>query len=160
MSHKAVRQLIRDTAKSLGDSIQFVYARATDFNAIRDKKYPFIQLELLNANASFNESNVTLNSSYPVAMTFYQLDSLTGAEDQTTNILDQTDDLAQAFMRKMNLYSFSEDDTVAIATKNIVLTNFKMQSFVKMTTDCLTGWIVRFDMEVPDDFDYCSLYDE
>lgn len=159
MSHKAVRQLIRDTSKSLGDSVQFVYARATDFNAIRDKKYPFIQLELLNSNASFSESNVTLTSNYPIAMTFYELDSVTGSEDNTTKILDETDELAQAFMRKMNLFSFTEDDTVAVATKNIVLTNFKLQSFVKMTTDCLTGWIMRFDMEVPDDFDYCSLYE-
>lgn len=159
MSHKAVRQLIRDTAKSLGDSIEFVYARKTDFNSIRDKKYPFIQLELLNSSASLNENNVTLNASYPVAMTFYQLDSLTGAEDETTNILDITDDLVQSFMRKMNLYSFTEDDSVVVSTKNITLSNFKMQSFVKMTTDCLTGWILTFDMEVPDYFDYCSLYD-
>lgn len=159
MSHKAVRQLIRDTAKSLGDSIQFVYARKTDFNSIRDKKYPFIQLELLNSSAQFNSSNVTLTSVYPVAMTFYQLDSLQGAEDDTTQILDSTDDLVQAFMRKMNLLSFSEDDSVTVSTANIVLTNFKLQSFVKMTVDCLTGWIMTFDMEVPDDFDYCSLYE-
>jgi hypothetical protein len=158
MSHKSVRQLIRDTAKSLGDSVQFVYARKTDFNAIRDKKYPFIQLELLNSNASF--TNNTLTSSYPVAMTFYELDSLTGSEDSTTNILDATDDLAQSFIRKMNIFSFDEDDTVSISTKNIMLSNVKFQSFVKMTTDCLTGWILTFDMEVPDDFDYCSLYDE
>lgn len=160
MSHKAVRQLIRDTAKSLGDSIQFVYARKTDFNSMRDKKYPFIQLELLNSSAAYNDNNTTLTSIYPVAMTFYQLDSLTGSEDATTNTLDITDDLVQKFIRKMNLFSFSEDDSVVVATKNIVLTNFKMQSFVKMTVDCLTGWILTFDMEVPDDFDYCSLYDE
>jgi hypothetical protein len=158
MSHKSVRQLIRDTAKSLGDSVQFVYARKTDFNAIRDKKYPFIQLELLNSNASF--TNNTLTSSYPVAMTFYELDSLTGSEDSTTNILDATDSIAQSFIRKMNIFSFDEDDTISVSTKNIVISNVKFQSFVKMTTDCLTGWILTFDMEVPDDFDYCSLYDE
>jgi len=158
MSHKSVRQLIRDTAKSLGDNIQFVYARKTDFNQIRDKKYPFFQLELLTSNATFNPSNINLTSIYPIVITVYQLDSLDGAEDETTQILDDTDLLAQGFVRKLN-QSLNEDTTILISEDTTVISNVSFTSFVKMTTDCLTGWIIKFNLEVPDDYDYCSLYE-
>lgn len=158
MSHKAVRQLIEEVSQSLADNIVFVYARETDFNSITNKKDPLVRLELLKSNPYFIEEKMTLNAYYPIEMMFYQLDDMQGAEEETLKVLDDCDKLVQEFLRKLNRLDFNEDTTVSISTYTVTISNIQCQPFIKQTVDCLTGFVVSFTMEVPDDFDYCSIY--
>jgi len=157
MSHKSVRDLFKDVSNSIADNIQFTYARKSDFNALKDKRYPFIQLDPLTRSLEF--VSYTGTSHWPVALSFFEKDDPQGAEQQTQDILDQTSDLVDKWIRKLNLIQLEEDTTIAISTSNTVIGTVTISSFVKVTTDCLTGWTVEFDFETPDDFDYCSVYE-
>lgn len=147
MSHKGVRMLIEATAKSLGDDVQFTYARTSDFNVMRDKRYPFITLDPLRATPSFSVDNVfNFSKLWVASMAFYELDKESSTGDEYALILDLTDNLVDRFINKLNLYN----DNI------LVLTSISQEPFIKATADILTGHLLTLTIQVPDDFDYCN----
>lgn len=148
MSHKSVRLLIESTAKSLADDIQFTYARTSDFNMMRDKKYPFITLDPLNATPQFTDNGVTFIKAWSCNMAFYQLDKEGSTQDEYALILDEMSLYVDKFINKLNLYS-SQADTILIQTVT-------QTAFIKATADILTGYIISFSLLAQDDFDYCA----
>jgi len=159
MSHLAVRTLISDVVKSIDDSVLFAYARASDFNSLGIKDDKRVRLDPLRQSLEFNDGSYNLSKTYTVGMVFYCLDDLQGAEEETANILDKTDELSDKFINKLNLFSFYEDTTDEISTQNIEITGIRKEPAIKVTSDCVTGWVVQFNLTVPDTFDYCSLYE-
>lgn len=145
MSHKGIRLLIEDTAKSLGDDIQFTYGRDSDFNVMNDKRYPFIQLDLLNSSASFSVNNVSnYSKGWNVFLLFHQLDKEGSDQDQYKVILDDMDHLLDMFVTRLN----KRDD--------IVIQGINQQPFIKATKDILTGWTLSFQLIINDNWDYCA----
>lgn len=153
MSHKGVRSLIEDVAKSLADDMQFTYARTSDFNVLRDKRYPFISLDPLTAVPIYTVNNASnYVKRWSAQMAFYQLDSTDSDQTQYAKILDEMDDLVDQFINRLNLYAFDREEP-----SEIVLTSITQNPFVKVTADILTGYLVTFTIETPDDFNYCGL---
>lgn len=155
MSHKGIRLLIEDTAKRLGDDIQFTYAKQSDFNILRDKRYPFISLDPLVASAGFavnNTSNYT--KVWSVSMAFYELDSVSSTQDEYAIILDEVDNLVDRFITKINEYGGTENNNV-FNEDNIIIQSISQQPFVKAMADVLTGYLVSFQIVVPDNWNYC-----
>ena len=156
MSHKAVRQFIETTAKSLADNVKFGYGRSSDFNKIKDKKYPYIWMDPLNSSFEIGEDAINFTERYSVSLVFYRFDDPDSTEDQYKLILDETDKLVQTFVRKIhenleNAYHLTD----IIRTDNTVVENITKQPVIKVMADVLTGWIVTFELIVPDNFDYC-----
>lgn len=152
MSHKGIRLLIKDVAQSLGDDIQFTYARPSDFNVMRDKRYPFISMDLLSSSPAYAVDNVqNYTKTWTVQMAFYQLDNESSTQDEYSQILDFTDDLVDNFINKLNFYSLKSDQ--------ILITNIGQTGFVKVMADILTGHILTFNIQAMDDFNYCGLND-
>ena len=158
MSHLAVRTLISDTLKSIDDSVLFAYSRASDFNSLGKREDKRVQLDPLKQSLEFTNGSYNLSKTYQVGMVFYRLDSLQGDEETTASILDEMDVLSDKFINKLN-FIFNEDTTTDISAQHSELKSFKKESAIKVTADCLSGWIVSFSITVPDSFDYCSLYD-
>lgn len=148
MSHKSVRLLIESTAKSLADDIQFTYARTSDFNVIRDKKYPFITLDPLNATPQFTDTGVTYIKAWTCNMAFYQLDKEGSSQDEYALILDEMSLYVDKFINKLNLYSTQSD--------TIVISSVSQTAFIKATADILTGYLLTFTLLAQDDFDFCA----
>lgn len=149
MSHKSIRLLIQDTAKSLADDIQFSYARTSDFNVMRDKKYPFITCDAMLATPSFAVDGVSnYSKTWNGLMTFYQLDTAESSPEEYALILDEMDDLLDKFVIKLNFFSFKAD--------KITVTFGQQQPFIKATADILTGFILPINITPEDDFDYCA----
>lgn len=145
MSHKGIRLLIEDTARSLGDDIQFTYGRDSDFNILRDKRYPFIQLDLLNSAASFSVNNVSnYSKGWNVFLLFHQLDNEASDQDEYKIILDDMDHLLDKFVQQLNKH----DD--------IIIQGINQQPFIKATADTLTGWTLSFQLIINDNWDYCA----
>jgi hypothetical protein len=154
VSHKGIRLLLEDTAKSLGDNIQFDYGRTSDFNQLRDKKYPFISSALLIASASYTVNNVTnFSKVYQVQLAFYQLDKEDSGQDEYALILDEMNALADSYFNKLNFYAATQ----CLNSDDIILTGMSQQPFVKTTADILTGYFMNFSLTVSDDFNYCGL---
>lgn len=145
MSHKGIRLLIEDTARSLGDDIQFTYGRDSDFNVMNDKRYPFIQLDLLNSAASFSVNNVSnYSKGWNVFLLFHQLDKEASDQDDYKIILDDMDHLLDRFVQQINKH----DD--------IIIQGINQQPFIKATADTLTGWTLSFQLIINDNWDYCA----
>jgi len=146
MAHKWIRKLIEDTALSLGDDIQYAYGRTSDFNIIRDKRYPFINTDLLTASAEYSVDNVSnYTKTWRADMAFYQIDKEASSPEDYAEILDFTDGLVDSFINKLNL----RDD-------GVVITNISQDPFIKATSDVLTGHFLSFNIQVPDNYDYCG----
>lgn len=150
MSHKGIRLLIEKTAKSLGDDIQFTYARASDFNQLRNKRYPFISLGLLTANSSYTVNNVqNYTKVWSCLMSFFQEDKAASIETDIALILDETDVLVDTFINRLNFYTQSQEG-------DIIITAINQTPFVKETADSLTGQLLSFNIQVPDNWNYCE----
>jgi hypothetical protein len=156
VSHKGIRLLIQDTAQSLGDDIQFTYGRDSDFNVMRDKRYPFITLDLLQSAPAYTDNNVSnYVKTWIVGMAFYQLDKSSSTQDEYALILDEMDSYVDNFINKLNFYS--ESQSQQITSNEIVITSISQTPFVKALADILTGHILTFRMQVSDQFNYCGL---
>lgn len=154
MSHKGIRLLIQDAAQSLGDDIQFTYARSSDFNVMRDKRYPFITLDPLSSVPVYADNNVSnYMKTWQAQMAFYQLDQEASSQEQYALILDEMDGYVDNFINKLNFYS----DSQTINSNQIVITNITQTPFIKATADILTGYILAFRLQVNDQFNYCGL---
>jgi hypothetical protein len=149
VSHKGIRLLIQDVAQSLGDDIQFTYGRVSDFNMMRDKRYPFITLDPLQSTPVYAVDDTTnYSKTWLASMGFYQLDQEASTQDQYAKILDETDEMVDKFINKLNFYSLKSD--------LIVITSINQTPFIKATADILTGHLLTFSMQVMDDFNYCG----
>lgn len=154
MSHKGIRLLLENTAKSLGDDIQFDYGRTSDFNMLPDKRYPFILIMPLNATASFTVNNThNYVKVYQVISVFHQLDNTASDQGQYSLIMDEMNALADQFINKLN--SFIENCN--IDSDNIIITNIAQTPLIKENADILTGYIMTFNLQVTDNFNYCEI---
>ena len=150
MSHRSVRMFIEDTAKSLRDDVQFTYARTSDFNVMRDKKYPFISLDPLSSIPQYTDNGVNnYMKAWNCSMAFYELDKEGSTQDEYALILDEIDGLVDDFINKLNTYSYDSD--------KVLIQNINQTPFVKATADILTGYLLTFVLLAQDDFDYCSV---
>jgi len=160
MSHKALRLLIRDVAKSLADNIKFGYGRGSDFNVIRDKTYPYIWMDPLQVATTFSNNDVqNYQKTWSVTMAFYKMDTEGSTEEQYQLILDEMDELVDRFLNKLNRFSETQEAEGDLITDEIVITSVAQMPFIKLMADILTGYALTFTIQVPDKFDYCSLYD-
>ncbi len=154
MSHKGIRSLIEDVSKSLGNDIQFTYARTSDFNKIRDKRYPFITLDPSSSTPVFAVNNTSnYVKSWACNMAFYMLDKEESIESEYAEILDATDTLVDKFINKLNTYAFNQ----CITSDDVVITGATQTPFIKATADILTGHLLTFNLQVTDQFNYCGL---
>lgn len=152
MSHLGIRTLIEDAARSLGDDIQFTYARTSDFNVMRDKRYPFITLDPLSAVPAYAVDGVqNYSKTWTANMAFYELDNMASTQDEYVKILDEMDEFVDRFVNKLNFYSLRSD--------MIVISGINQTPFIKQTADVLSGYLITFNLEVMDDFNYCGLDD-
>lgn len=151
MSHKGIRLLIKDTAESLGDDIEFMYARTSDFDqAASSKRYPFINLDPLSAIPEYTINGVSnYMKRWLCSMAFYGKDQADSVPEQYEKILDDTDALVDNFLNKLNFYSLQSD--------SIIISNVNQQPFVKATAAILTGFILTFQVQQSDQFNYCGL---
>lgn len=159
MSYQAVRVLLEDTIKSIDDSVMFAHARASDFNSIGSGNEKRVHLDPMKPLTEPGTAEKNSTKTFSIKMIFYKLDSLQGAEEETTKIQEEMDVLSDKFIHKLNLFTLNyESEEVSSDTTEIVNMQPK-EPIIKVTASCMTGFILSFGLVVPDTFDYCSLYD-
>lgn len=151
--HKAIRELIRDTVMSLQDNIQFSYSTISHANSAK-KRYPFVRLDPLKQDITMPE-NTGIVKTYHVGLIFYNMDNPSGTETDTADILDEADELSDSFIAAMNT-NLTDDQSETISSSWTEMNNIRKMPFIKVFADHLTGYILEFDLTVPDTFDYCS----
>lgn len=62
------------------------------------------------------------------------------------------------FIRKLNQF-YVDARQGDLITEQIVIQNVNQQPLIKVTAHILTGWLMTFQIVVPDTFNYCDLYE-
>jgi hypothetical protein len=151
MSHLAVRTLIEDVAKSLADNIQFGYGRHTEFNQITNKRYPYIWLLPLNASRRFPSTEGTKTKIWRVSIMFLALDKADSNEKETAAIHDNLDVFVDRFLEALDGWTHKPE----VEVDDYAISNDNQIPFYKDNTDVNSGWLLTFDITIPDYFDYC-----
>ena len=152
MSHASVKLLLQDVAKSLADSMQFGYGRRSEFNMITNHKYPYIWLLPLTAARRFVPNSTTHTKTWNVAIIFLDLDKADADEKQSEKILDSMDVLVDRYTQTLDDWFERSYDTMGAIT----IQNDLQQPFYKDDSGVHTGWLLTFQLVVPDDFTYCT----
>lgn len=153
MSHASVRLLLHDVAKSLADDIEFGYGRKSEFNILSGTtpSKRWIWLLPLTASGRF-KTNPTRTKRWNVAILFLEQDTSDATHDDSAHILDNQDALLSRFSQALDdWYLRSEDALGALAIEND-----SQDPFYKDNSDIQTGWLLRFQLVVSDDFEYCT----
>jgi hypothetical protein len=160
MSHRSVVQLIKDTATSLADNIQFGYGRRSDFNlqtTPNSDSAPsgvWMWLQPLSANPTYTNNSNTENyqKTWNCILLILIPDKSDSTEKEYKVQLDEADELADKFINRLNDWAYKTSDTVGPVT----LQNFQQNPIIKGDADIFSGWWVSFQMVTSDDFDYCT----
>lgn len=155
--HESVRTLINDVVKSLRDDITFSYSRQSDFNSLSDKNNICVHLDPLKWNPLIVDNSI--HKVWSLGLFFYKQGDKDDTEVQFVPYLDETSDLVERFLVKLNRFEEYEDPTEPIRTDNIQLSSIQVEPAIKVTAASLTGWIVTLSLTAPDTFEYCSVYD-
>lgn len=154
MSHASVRLLLHDVAKSLADNIQFGYGRKSEFNIITGNEptsNQWIWLLPLTASGRFR-TEPTRTKRWNVAILFLQHDPSDSTADFSAHVLDAQDNLLERFTQALDDWYQSSVDILGAFT----IENDTQDPFYKDNSDVQTGWLLRFQMVVSDDFNYCT----
>lgn len=154
--HESVEQFISDIVKTVRDDIGYYYARTSDFNSIPDKKKVCFTLDPLN---NTEDPNASFTTTFPIKAFVYMLDKKDGSEKDYKDILNKTAEIKEKFTRKLHRLDTDEDITLDLSTDRVSTGAIQSTAAIRVTSDCFTGWILEFNLTVPDIFDYCSIYD-
>lgn len=156
MSHRSVRLLLEDVAKSLADKMQFGYGRRSEFNLIENKRYPYIWLLPLTATRRNNEGTAT--KLWNIAILFLDADQADHDDKQTAKIHDEMDVVLDKFMFNLDNWHYRdiETETTHIIVGSTTISSQNQQPFYKDDSDINSGWLLTFLLEVSDDFNYCD----
>lgn len=161
MNYKSLHDYIKDTVAGLKYSTTFFHGRTPNAQQVRGKESVFVQLLPINATASFTTNNV-YDKIYNVQIAIYQQDRPDtginrnkGAETDSKEmqILEVTDYIADDLIRKISDNDVSP--TLQHMSDLIVLSSISIDRAIKDTSAYLTGTVVSFNIQVPDQFDYC-----
>lgn len=162
MSHQAVRILLEDVKKSLTDKGSFGYGRLSDYNAIKDKRYPYVWADPFVIRPQYTDNTHNYTKNFQVVLSFIDLQP-EGEEDtekQYVLVMDRMSDYADKYINKLNASSTgAEDGSIELATQKLLITNMVLDPIIKRFSDVVTGYQLSFNLLVPDTFDYCSIYD-
>ena len=152
MSHRAIRCLIGDAAKSLDDSIEFGYGRWSDFNIEKVDKWPNVWLNPLIANTTIaDDGSGTILKTWQIRLNIIDIDKSGSHHNEFKKILDRMDFLADSLIRRIDDWYRTSQDIVG--TLNII--NVNHRPIIKDTAKIVTGWELSFQLETSDSFDYC-----
>lgn len=152
MSHRSIRLLLEDVAKSLADNVQFGYGRRTEFNMIENKCYPYIWLTPLSASRRYINNNTTRTKTWDIAIIFLDVDRADANEKESEAILDQQDVTVDKYLQRLDDWSMTSKDIIG----DITIQNDRQQPFYKDDSGIHTGWLLTFQIVVPDQFEYCT----
>jgi len=151
MSHKYVRFLLRDVSNSLADNTEFRGGRETEFNNLESKATQYRWLLPLRAVKS-PSSQTSKTKTWSVAMLFMAQDNFDSSADDTNDIHDKTDIAVDKFEQRLNDWSQTSHDIVG----QVTIQGFSQDPFYKDQAGVYSGWLVRFQLVVSDNFQYCT----
>lgn len=156
MTREQVRAFLKAGADAL--KLQFDAGRLTEFNKVKDKKFPFIWVETLVPDSDFQTSGSMLIDSWSTVIHVALLDKTDSVQDEYEALVDQADYIAQQLIWQYNVNLMNS--TVVSTTnqslyKKIQLSGISRPPFIKKHADVLTGVALTFTLTTPNTTNVC-----
>jgi hypothetical protein len=152
MLYQSLYSLLSTTASSLPFDNEFHHGRGSDINVFsNNNRQTLIWLSPMVATGSFPNKLNRLFKAYRIELAFYQRDAIDNTNEQTRDILYTADKVLTKYLLDLN------DEVVDIdnGVDDVEITNINQEPFIRVTSHILTGFLVTFNITLPDDFNYC-----
>lgn len=144
--------LLKSVSDNIGFDVEFQQGRASDINIFSDNnKSVLIWLSHFSTTGAFPNKGNRMFRNFNIELAFYQRDEMASTNDQTRAILQRCDKIILKYFLDLNT-SITDLDG---ASEDVEVLNFSQQPFIKVFTHILTGHVVSFNLNLPDDFNYC-----
>lgn len=146
MKRREIKAFIKSGVDALSPSIRFNTGRLTEFNSQRSNEYPYIWLETIGNTGDFTANQLPVDDWEPVIY-IAKKDAVDSSPEQYEEIIDQCDEIAQKLKYQLN--------QVVEGYKLVTLSGFAREPFVKKFADCLSGVMLSFTINSPDQTNVC-----
>ena len=101
------------------------------------------------SNFSTNQTRLTI---WTIAINFLKLDDFDASAEETNSLHDIVDLQVDAFLQRLDDWSQTSQDIVG----EVSILNVRKSPFYKDHAGVFSGWRLDFNLQVPDDFQYCT----
>lgn len=162
MNYQALYDFIHDISQNLEQSVKFFHGRKEILNQTNPGKGIYAYCLPFVSSGSFI-GGAQADETWIVNIIFYMYDKPDSPIDQNDQdtIQDEirtltiTELVASRFLRLV--HGNTINDSLEFASEKIKIVTFDKANAIKDTAQLLTGTVLTMNLEVPDDFNYCSL---
>lgn len=154
MGYKSKVDFIRDTVSDLEIKSQFFHARDFDFEQAQQKSvFSVVLMPLITTTGATGANAYTGQTT--INIRFLKLSKTDYEENEIIEILDQTEKMADEFIRLFH-NNFKNSDREDASQRINFIGAVQNTPMVNETGEILTGTVLVHDVLYPDEFDYCS----
>ncbi len=154
MGYKAKVDFIRDTVTDLETKSQFFHARDFDFEQVQQKSiFSVVLLPMVKATNPTGANAYTDQTT--INILFLKLSKTDYTEEEIIGVLDQTEKMADEFVRLFH-NNYKNSDREDASQRINFIGAVQNEPKINETGELLTGIHLVHDVVFPDEFDYCS----
>lgn len=147
MKRSELRTFIESGVNAINPQLPFGSGRISEFNSDRNNEYPKVFFESVQEVPSDLLNNTLPADNWPIILHIGQKDEMDSLPTQYEELIDAADEVAQKLFRQYNL--------VLSDSEKVTISGYSRQPFVKKHADCITGVIMQFTLNIPDQTDLC-----
>jgi hypothetical protein len=147
MKRSELRSFVQSGVSAINPQLAFDSGKLTDFNSNRNNEYPKVFYESVQEVPVDLVNEILPLDQWPVILHIGKKDSMDSIPNQYELLIDECDEVAQKLIRQYNL--------VLSDSEKVTVSGYTRQPFVKKHADCITGVILSFTLNVPDQTNLC-----
>ena len=154
MGYKSKVDFIRDTITDLEIKSQFFHHRDFDFEQVQQKStFVAVLMPLVKAVIRTGAASTYVDQT-TISIRFLRLSKADLTEDQIIDLLDQTDQMADEFIRLFH-WNIKNADRLDTSQGINFVSAVQNTPMINETGEILTGTVLVHNVVFPDDFNYC-----
>ncbi len=145
MKREEVREFLKEGVNGIVPAPEFGSGLITDFNSIRSHEYPAVWQVVSPVGTV--EGTSAPQDSWEIELIVAQKDRMDSSHDEYEHILDDCDLIAQKLIYKYR--------KIVDGYKLVTMESIRREPFVKKYADCLSGVMLTFTLNVPNQTNVC-----
>lgn len=145
MKREEVREFLKEGVNGLVPAPEFGSGLVTDFNSIRSHEYPAVWQVVSPVGTV--EGTSAPQDSWEIELIVAKKDRIDSSPDEYNPMLDECDLIAQKLAYKYR--------KIVDGYKLVTMESIRREPFVKRYADCLSGVMLTFTLNVPNQTNVC-----
>ena len=148
-NYQAIYDLVNQASQQISYPVDFKWGEVSDIQQFKgDYSKTVLWLMPPTWTGSFPNNLNRILKTYQITIYVAQKDRQGSSPEQRSKITFDCDGVVTEFLIKLK-------DNIANQNREIGFENLNVQAFYRQTDEQHTGLQVQFNLEVPDDFEYC-----